>query len=203
MDQGVKVKLDQLSYFVETAKQEHIGKASRILAISPSAISHSISSLEEELGQKLFEKKGKSIFLTPHGKCLLERAEELLQLAQSIKEEISSDSIELSGTFRLAASHLLCTENLLPAWLKVQKIHPKIQSEIYTLRSAEVGLHKVAKSDSWGLFPDYLIHSKKSALKEIVHPDSWKASFQIAALHHRRRPLGAVMKALLGVLGAS
>jgi LysR family transcriptional activator of glutamate synthase operon len=58
------MKIDQLIYFAETAKEEHIGRAAKILGISPSAISHSIASLEGELQLKLFQKKGKNIFLT-------------------------------------------------------------------------------------------------------------------------------------------
>ena len=75
------MKLDQLTYFLEAARQEHIGKAARILAISPSAISHSIAALEEELGAPLFERKGKYIFLTNRGRRLMERAAELLSRA--------------------------------------------------------------------------------------------------------------------------
>ena len=32
------MKIDQLTYFLETAKQEHLGKAARILRLSPSAM---------------------------------------------------------------------------------------------------------------------------------------------------------------------
>ncbi len=62
------MKFDQLSYFVEAAKQQHLGRAARVLGVSPSTLSHSISSLEEELGRDLFQKKGKTLALTLHGK---------------------------------------------------------------------------------------------------------------------------------------
>ncbi len=64
--------LDQLQYFVEAARRQHIGQAARFLNISPSAISHSIAALEEEFGQSLFEKQGRQIrhpllyFCRPH-----------------------------------------------------------------------------------------------------------------------------------------
>ena len=51
------MKLDQLTYFLEAARHEHIGKAAKAVAISPSAISHSISALEKELGRPLFKKR--------------------------------------------------------------------------------------------------------------------------------------------------
>src|SRR3989338_3090305 len=115
------MKLEQLTYFLEAAKTEHIGQAAKALAISPSAISHSISLLEEELGRELFIKKGKRIFLTSHGKILMERTSRLLNEVQAIQEEIKSESAELQGNYKLAASHDLCLRVLTPAWIEIQK----------------------------------------------------------------------------------
>ena len=132
------MKLHQLLYFLETAKHEHIGKAAKILAISPSAISHSIRGLEDELGRQLFAKHGKNILLTNHGKLLYERVSKLWNEFEIIKEEIMSDQVELQGTYRLAASHLLCPALLAPAWVSIQKNNPRLIGELYTLRSAQV-----------------------------------------------------------------
>ena len=82
------MKIEQMRYFVETAKQQHIRKASKIVATSPSNISHAISQLEEEFGRKLFTKKGRRILLTAHGKFLQERVEALLHDMDAIKQEI-------------------------------------------------------------------------------------------------------------------
>lgn len=132
------MKLHQLVYFLETAKHEHIGRAAKILAISPSAISHSITSLEEELGRQLFVKQGKRILLSNHGKLLFERVSKLMGEIDTLKEEIASDQVELQGHYRLAASHLVAPTILAPAWASVQENHPKLVGEIYTLRSAQV-----------------------------------------------------------------
>lgn len=132
------MKLHQLLYFLETAKHEHIGKAAKILAISPSAISHSISGLEEELGRQLFAKQGKNILLTNHGKLLYERVSKLINDVEAIKEEIMSDQVELQGTYRLAATHMLCPALLTPAWIDIQGKNPKLVGELYSLRSAQV-----------------------------------------------------------------
>ena len=140
------MKLDQLKYFIETSKHEHIGKAAKILNISPSAISHSIANLEEEFGRELFIKQGKRIFLTSHGKLLAERGVFLLREAERLMEEVRSDQVELQGHYRLAATHALCEEHMVPAWLDVKKAHPHVSGEIYTLRSAEV-LSKICNGE--------------------------------------------------------
>lgn len=132
------MKLHQLLYFLETAKQQHIGRAAKVLAISPSAISHGIALLEEELGRQLFEKQGKNIRLTSHGKLLVERATRLLLDVERVREELTSDEAEFQGNFRLAGSHLLASALLAPSWYELQADNPKLTGEIYTLRSAGV-----------------------------------------------------------------
>ena len=132
------MKLDQLQYFVETARRQHIGQAARFLNISPSAISHSIAALEEEFGKPLFEKQGRQIKLTPHGKLLLDRAEFLLGETNRIREELSSEKLEMRGHYRIAATHTLCSEFLTPAWLDIQQQHPALTATLQSHRSGEV-----------------------------------------------------------------
>ena len=132
------MKLDQLQYFVETAKRQHIGLAAKFLNISPSAISHSISALEEEFGQLLFEKQGRQIKLTHHGKILLDRAEFLLAEVGRIGQELSSSKIELSGHYRIAATHLISSHVLTPVWMSIQAKHPSLRATLMSLKSGDV-----------------------------------------------------------------
>ncbi len=132
------MKFDQLQYFVETARRQHIGQAARFLNISPSAISHSITALEEEFGRVLFEKQGRQIKLTQHGKILLDRAEFLLSEVGRIRDEISSEHSSMRGHYRLAATHNLCSEFLAPVWMGIQAQHPALTSTIHSFRSGEV-----------------------------------------------------------------
>ncbi len=132
------MKLDQLSYFVETAKSQHVGKAAQILAISPSAISHSIAALEEEMGLSLFEKNGKRILLTESGKRLLEKAEPILNELKHLKEDLSHSSRSYQGFFKIAAGHQLAPSLVAPLCFNLQEEHPELQFEIQTFRSALV-----------------------------------------------------------------
>lgn len=132
------MKLDQLQYFVEAARRQHIGQAAIFLNISPSAISHSIAALEVELGRPLFEKQGRQIKLTHHGKLLLERAEYLLSEESRIREELSSGEQELRGHVRIAATHVLCSDFVMPSWLSIQEQNPKLTGTLHSLKSGEV-----------------------------------------------------------------
>src|SRR5688500_12009657 len=106
------MKLDQLTYFLEAARFEHVGKAAKALAISPSAISHSIAQLEDELGRALFFREGGRIALTPHGKQLADGAAALLAHAEKIKSDVTAELSIPQGRLRLAATHSLAVDCL-------------------------------------------------------------------------------------------
>ena len=132
------MKLDQLTYFLAVARYQHVGKAAKSLHISPSAISHCLRSLEEELQCALVEQRGRNIFVTEAVKLLQRRAEELLIQAEKIREEIGQGAGELRGHLRIAASHVLASSFVMPAWMALQKEHAAVTTEILTLRSAAV-----------------------------------------------------------------
>lgn len=161
------MKLEQLQYFVETARRQHIGQAALFLNISPSAISHSIAALEEEFGKPLFEKQGRQIKLTPHGKLLLDRAEFLLSETNRIREELSSDQLEMRGHYRIGATHTLCSEFLTPTWMEIQDHHPALTATLHSLRSGEV-LSRV-NSGELDLGICFSPHSGPNHEQELLH----------------------------------
>lgn len=162
------MKLDQLQYFIEAARNEHIGRSAKVLGISQSAISHSIAALEDELGQKLFVRQGKRVFLTPHGKRLAERSSEILQELTTLKTELSSDETPISGAIRIAATHGLSSRFLAPAFARVSRMHPKLAAELSTLRSADVHSKVVTGELDLGLCFSPRSHPK-IASKQVVH----------------------------------
>jgi len=131
------MKIDQLIYFVETAKQEHIGRASKILGISPSAISHSIRSLEGELGYKLFQKNGKFINLTEDGRNLLGKSESLIAEFQSLKYNLLNEETD-NAYYKLGATHTLSSKIVTPAWAELSQSFSKTKIDLLTLRSSDI-----------------------------------------------------------------
>ena len=55
------MNLNQLQYFKILAQEEHYTRAAQMLSITQPSLSHAIAQLEEELGTRLFEKKGRNI----------------------------------------------------------------------------------------------------------------------------------------------
>lgn len=65
------MNLSHLQYFRELAQVQHYTKAAHNLFISQPTLSHSIASLEDELGVKLFEKTGERSSLPIMARCSL------------------------------------------------------------------------------------------------------------------------------------
>lgn len=73
-----------LLYFWTTAREGSIVKASASLRLSPPTISEQIRSLEESLGAKLFEKRGRNLALTDAGRVAFEYAEEIFSRGEEL-----------------------------------------------------------------------------------------------------------------------
>lgn len=108
------MELYELRYFVKVAELEHMTRAAHELNLSEPALSRVIRKLEEELGAKLFVRRGRSIALTESGGVLLARARELLKHAGDIRSEIQGIQ-QLHQPVRLASR---AAASLLPALLE-------------------------------------------------------------------------------------
>src|SRR5436853_6215132 len=74
---------DQLITFLEVAKQGSFSRAGEKVFRSQSAVSAQIRQLEQEYGDRLLDRSGKSVKLTPAGQVLFEYAERL----ESLRDE--------------------------------------------------------------------------------------------------------------------
>ncbi len=107
--------------FTETAKQ---------LFLTQSAVSHSMKSLEEELGCKLFRRQGKKFSITEAGDRLLRFARPYLGEMQVLRQELNGFEKFGSGRLRLGASEQACRFLLPPILAKFKEAHPKCRFEV-------------------------------------------------------------------------
>ena len=73
---------DQLTTFVEVAKNGSFSLAGRKVFRSQSAVSAQIRLLEQEYGEKLLDRSAKTVQLTPAGEVLHEYVKRMLGLRQ-------------------------------------------------------------------------------------------------------------------------
>lgn len=96
------MNLHQLVYFRALAKLEHYTKAAEKLEISQPTLSNAISSLERELGAFLFEKQGRNVVLTRHGRIYLEYVDAALEILGKGKCELERLNSSGKGHVNLA-----------------------------------------------------------------------------------------------------
>ena len=97
------MNLAQLTYFCHLAKTEHYTRSAESLHVSQSALSHSISSLEKELGCRLFRKTGRNVQLTDDGRIFLKYVSEGLASIDRGIAELDRRSNGLSGSINVGA----------------------------------------------------------------------------------------------------
>ncbi|NJD32924.1 MAG: LysR family transcriptional regulator, partial [Gammaproteobacteria bacterium] len=68
-----------LRAFCLAARHSSFKDAADQLSLTPSAVSHQVKELEEQLGVLLFERRTRAVVLTPSGKQLLEDLEPVLE----------------------------------------------------------------------------------------------------------------------------
>jgi LysR family transcriptional regulator, cys regulon transcriptional activator len=100
------MKLQQLKYFLAIVDNGlNITAAADRLYTSQPGVSKQLKLLEEELGLKLFIRKGKSLDgLTTAGHQLIDRARLIMQEVENIRRVASSFSAEQDGQYRMMAN---------------------------------------------------------------------------------------------------
>lgn len=97
------MELLQMSAFVSLAQTMHMSHTAQELNTSQSHVSKLISSLEAELGVKLFDRVGRGIKLNEHGLIFYEYAAEALALMNNGQMALKSVRDTVLGTVRIGS----------------------------------------------------------------------------------------------------
>jgi LysR family transcriptional regulator, nitrogen assimilation regulatory protein len=89
--------LKQLEYFVAVSDSGSFSRAAVMLNLAQSSLSRQVALLEEEVGQKLFERNGRGVTPTPAGNALLGHARDMLRSASAAKFQIREMGAEQTG----------------------------------------------------------------------------------------------------------
>ena len=117
--------VNQLRYFKKVAELEHITRAAEELMVAQPALSKTIKLLEKEVGVKLFDRKGKNIFLNEKGRVLLKYTNEILTLMDNIKVEIDDLAKKENKTVKVS---IQAATRLMPQLiLGFKKKYPEIK----------------------------------------------------------------------------
>jgi DNA-binding transcriptional LysR family regulator len=131
--------LHRLEIFCKVAELKSFSLAAEALLLSQPTVSEHIRSLEEMAGEKLLDRLGRQVQLTPAGKILHRYALKLLNLREEARQALADYRGELAGRLFIGAS-TIPGSYLLPQLIGAFKAkHPAIQITLKIANTAAIG----------------------------------------------------------------
>ena len=124
------ISLRGLRTFCVAAQHQSFRAASELLFITPSAVSHQIKSLEEELGEKLFDRNSRELSLTATGRSLFEEISPLIEQLNAVAARHKKGGRRSS--IRISVQPFFASEFFVPRLSEFTEQHPEIEIQVGT-----------------------------------------------------------------------
>lgn len=125
-----RTDLTDLAAFSCIAAHRNFRRAALELGLSPSALSHRMRSLEEQMGVRLLNRTTRSVSLSEAGVALLDRLQPALQDIQDAVEAVNAFRDSPTGTLRLNAPRTAIQLVVAPLIAKFTRAYPGMRLEI-------------------------------------------------------------------------
>jgi DNA-binding transcriptional LysR family regulator len=124
--------LGALSMFLAVAEERSFTKAAKRLGITPSAVSHAMRDLEEEIGVRLLSRTTRSVAPTVPGEHLLKRVQPAFTEIRDALGQVSRSRNKPAGRVRLLAPRLAVKTVLARTIGRFVRDYPDITLEVTT-----------------------------------------------------------------------
>ncbi len=165
-----------LQYFLTVAREGNITRAAEILHMTQPPLSRALMDLEQELGKQLLIRGSRKITLTEEGLILRKRAEEMIELMEKTKTEITSSNENVSGDIYIGGGETEGFRIISKAAERVRAKHSGIHFHLFSGNAADVtepadirkyDFIRLPAKNKWGLL---LRRDHKLAEKEYIVP---------------------------------
>ncbi|KQS65906.1 LysR family transcriptional regulator [Modestobacter sp. Leaf380] len=119
-----------LQAYLAVAEHLHFGRAADQLYMAQAPLSRTISGLENELGDRLFDRNTRSVALTPLGRALLEPAREAVAALRRVAETAESVRRGETGVARVEFSGVAAHRVLAALARHMRDRHPQVRLEL-------------------------------------------------------------------------
>ena len=149
--------INQLEVLSIVARERSFSRAAEMLNRTQPAISQSVRRLEQEIGEKLFDRSSKDGTLTLAGEILLDYARQMINLRQTAHDAIREMRDLQHGKVTVSANEHTVFY-LLPVIKEFRRPHPQIKARLISALQRIPSKLWRAKS-SWELFFSRTINS--------------------------------------------
>lgn len=126
-----------LQAFVAVAEQRSFSRAGGQLFLTQPAVSKRIASLEEELGNPLFDRIGHQVQLTEAGRALLPRARRILLELEDSRRAIRNLSGQIGGQLSMVTSHHIGLHRLPEVLRRYTGDYPEVELDLQFMESEQ------------------------------------------------------------------
>lgn len=119
-----------LESFVAVAEHGSLSAAARATQTSQPTLSRHIAQLEQEVGERLFDRDKTGVVLTPRGAGLMRHAKDMADAAARLSLTLDSQDTTLSGSVRVTASQVVATYVLPTILTRLRIAEPEIAIEL-------------------------------------------------------------------------
>ena len=124
------MSIQKYQVFLHVMEAGSVSRAAEDMGLTQSAVSHALSSLEEEFGFKLLTRSRAGVRLSSEGKRILPAIRDILSAEERLRETVSSIHGLSTGTIRVASFSSVAV-HWLPAMLKAfQEQYPQIRFKL-------------------------------------------------------------------------
>lgn len=141
----------RLEVFYTVAKRLSFTKAAASLFITQPAVTKHIRELEQQYQNKLFERKGNNIELTPAGQLLLEHTESLFSIYRTIDFEMNALIQKREGSLHIGASTTIAQYLIAPLLARFRKKFSEIQLKLISGNTEQIEKYLLDKDIELGI----------------------------------------------------
>lgn len=120
-----------LRYFMKLAEIQNYTLTASELYITQPGLSSAVNSLEEELGIRLFEKKGRNVHLTKYGMEFYRYVDQSLKVLDAGISVAQEHSGKLNGVIEIGCIDTIISDYLATVIHNFRQKYPKIQFKVY------------------------------------------------------------------------
>jgi DNA-binding transcriptional LysR family regulator len=124
------ITLRQISYFLAAAETGSISAAAVRLAISQSAVTESIRTLEDQTGVTLFERNSKGVALTYQGHQMMRHARLILSAVDDAGRALSTRPESVTGTLNLGVTSLVAGYFLADILARFRRVFLNVEVKV-------------------------------------------------------------------------
>jgi LysR family hydrogen peroxide-inducible transcriptional activator len=146
------MELHQLRYVVAVARTANFSRAAALCHVSQPSLSQQIKKLEDELGERLFDRMKRAVKLTSQGETFLHRALRILEEVDAAKREASDAQHLLRGALTIGVLPTIAPYLLPKVMAQFTNKFPGVEivvEEDTTARLLKLALDYEIKTSVW------------------------------------------------------